>query len=687
MVTVGIPFHNAKQALSSAIRSVFAQTYANWELILIDDGSTDESLSIARSVNDPRVKVVSDGANKGLSCRLNQITWMANGEYLARMDADDIMHPQRLATQVGFLDAHSHVDAVGSPACVIDENNHPTGVRSPGPLDLRPAAVLRDGLFVHPTITGRTEWFRTNLYDETFLGAEDRDLWLRVFEACSLAKISDPLLFYRENSRTPSQFIRQFVKTARFERRILRLHSRVDRAAAAVLIARSYLKCGLCRAGALIGLTKYLIGKRSRRLTQMQTDEALAALDIIKRTVVPGLPNASRNSRLRLCRVVTVPLTFTTLLQSQLETISDNGIECTLVSSPGEDLDLISRKLSLPCQAIEMSRNIAVFRDIGSLLRLYRLFRSERFDIVHSSTAKAGFLAAAASWLARTPIRIHTFTGQRWIELHGLRRWAVRSCDRIIARLSTHCYADSESQREFLINEGMVKPSKISVLASGSISGVDLDRFAPDFRKAASARHRMCIEPDATVILFMGRVNRDKGIVELVSAFRELPGKVELALVGPFEPEHDPLPQDVIDELASNLRIHIVGHTREPERYMGMADILCLPSYREGFGSVIIEAAAMGVPAVATSIVGLVDAVADGETGLLVPPKDAESLRKALIAVILDPESRERMGKAARERAERLFDAAVVNGAVADEYHRLYRRLLGPERVMRRQPE
>ena len=145
-----------------------------------------------------------------------------------------------------------------------------------------------------------------------------------------------------------------------------------------------------------------------------------------------------------------------------------------------------------------------------------------------------------------------------------------------------------------------------------------------------------------------------------------------LVLVGPFEPEYDPLPQSVVDELTTNPRIHLVGRTDQPERYMGAADILCLPSYREGFGSVVIEVAAMGVPAVATSIVGLVDAVADDKTGLLARPKSAYSLRHALSEMILDTELRDRMGRAARERAEQLFDAAIVNQAVADEYRRLH---------------
>ena len=384
------------------------------------------------------------------------------------------------------------------------------------------------------------------------------------------------------------------------------------------------------------------------------------------------------SDRLKLCRVVTVPTTFVSLLRHQLKTITENDIDVTIVSSPEGQLDTISRELGIPSHAIEMSRAITPLDDIRSVIRMYRLFRAERFDIVHSSTAKAGLVAALAGRLARVPVRLHTYTGQRWVELKGVRRWAIRLCDRIMALLNTHCYADSHSQRAFLIRDGIVPASKISVLASGSISGVDLNRFDPDAWggvTAAATRRELGISDDALVILFVGRVNRDKGVIELLSAFEGLrfhDKSRELVLVGPFEPRYDPLPQSVVAGLNNNFRIHLVGRVPDPERYMGMADILCLPSYREGFGSVVIEAAAMGVPAVATSIVGLVDAVEQGKTGLLVASKNVEELRAALATMIRDRGLRRRMGAAARKRARLLFDAAVVNQVVADEYRNMY---------------
>ncbi len=358
--------------------------------------------------------------------------------------------------------------------------------------------------------------------------------------------------------------------------------------------------------------------------------------------------------------------------------LAENNIAVTLVSSPGEELDFIARQYLMPFQPVRMSRSISPLQDIRSLFHLVRLFKLERFEIVHSSTPKAGLLGAVAGWLTRIPVRLHTYTGQAWVELHGLQRWLVRWSDKVVGFLNTYCYADSFSQRDFLVKEGIVKASKIAVLASGSISGVDLGRFDPELWRgiqASATRQELCIPDNALVILFVGRITRDKGIVELVSAFNSLEvfeRKAELVLVGPFEPQRDPLPKSTINELMNHPRMHVIGFTRQPEKYMGIADVFCLPSYREGFGSVVIEAAAMGVPAVVTSIVGLVDAVVQGETGLLVPPKDDQSLRNALFTILVNPELRDRMGTAARLRAQNLFDAALVNQVVTEEYRHVY---------------
>ena len=380
---------------------------------------------------------------------------------------------------------------------------------------------------------------------------------------------------------------------------------------------------------------------------------------------------------MRICRAVTVPFTFETLLREQLRYLAEQGMDVTLVSSPGTILEEIGRSLHLSYHPVPMARKPEPWRDLLSLFALTKLFRHKRFDIVHSSTPKAGLLTALAGMLARVPVRVHTFTGQVWVGMGGLSRRIMRRCDWLMGHLDTHCYADSGSQREFLVNEGLIAASRISVLGAGSISGVDLERFNPEVfggERASAPRRELGVSEQSLVILFVGRLTKDKGIRELVSAFRmlQIDGReVELILVGPFEPERDPLPRETLYELSHNPHIHVVGFSRKPEKYMAIADVFCLPSYREGFGSVVIEAAAMGVPAVVSRVVGLVDAVVGGQTGLLVPPKEVDALRCVLTKMLSSPEIRHRMGRAARERAVRDFDCRIVNRLMIEEYKKL----------------
>jgi len=265
------------------------------------------------------------------------------------------------------------------------------------------------------------------------------------------------------------------------------------------------------------------------------------------------------------------------LLLQQLRAIVDRGIALTLVSSPGPELDDVAREVGAEAIAIAMAREPAPVSDLGSLRAVAALLRRRRFDVVHSSTPKAGLLAAVAGRISGTAIRIHTFTGQPWIELSGLRRRIPRECDRLIGRLSTQCFADSRSQAEFLISEGLVRREKIDVIGAGSISGVDLSRFSRarwGGATAAATRRALEIPDDALVVMFVGRLTRDKGISELVAAFEQLSRthpRIHLVLVGPFEPDRDPLPVHTLDLLKRHSRIRTVGFTRTPEQYLATA--------------------------------------------------------------------------------------------------------------------
>jgi glycosyltransferase involved in cell wall biosynthesis len=205
LISIGIPFFNSENYLALAIKSVLNQSYKNWELILMNDGSSDNSLQIAKNYaqKDRRISLFNDGTNLGLPTRLNQLSKLAQGKYYARMDADDIMHPNRLENQCAYLEKHQEIDLVGSELIAINGNNEIIGARK-SKVKKHNKYTLNDllsyGYCVHPTIMGKTSWFKANKYDEVLTRTEDLDLWIRSIEQSNFAKMQCIGLYYREES-------------------------------------------------------------------------------------------------------------------------------------------------------------------------------------------------------------------------------------------------------------------------------------------------------------------------------------------------------------------------------------------------------------------------------------------------------------------------------------------------------
>ena len=373
----------------------------------------------------------------------------------------------------------------------------------------------------------------------------------------------------------------------------------------------------------------------------------------------------------RACVVVASEMTARAFLGSQLRAMQDRYDLTLVVNSHATDLlrDLgaVGR-----VEHVALGRAISIPADILALLTLVRLMWRERFDLVHSMTPKAGLLAMIAATLSHVPVRIHTFTGQVWATRTSLSRAILKFADRMIARCATFTLADSPSQRDFLIREGIAAPDRIAVLGNGSVSGVDVRRFRPDSTRRRDVRQQLHIPDSSVVVLFVGRLTRDKGVLDFARAFGTLAGELpdlHALVVGPDEEGLRPAMARLCGTHGG--RLHVLEYTNVPEEIMAAADVLCLPSYREGFGSVVIEAAAAGLPAVASRIYGLVDAVVDGCTGLLHAPGDIANLTVCLRHVAGNPGLRHALASAARDRAKRDFAPSLLASGLLDLYARL----------------
>lgn len=379
------------------------------------------------------------------------------------------------------------------------------------------------------------------------------------------------------------------------------------------------------------------------------------------------------DSQLKIARVVTVPFFLDNQLREQIKYLVDSGADVTAVASEQGDWSRMKAIDGLTCTPINIARQPSPINDLISLVKLYRLFKAGSFDIVHSATPKAGLLCAIAAKLANVPVRLHTFTGQVWVEKRGVTRKLFRFIDKVILKLNSQCYADSRGQQQFLISQGIGCNNSIKVIGSGSLSGVDLERFniIPWQEQQASIQSELGIKEGDFVVTFIGRISREKGVVELVSAFKCLQKKYErlhLILIGPCEEK------SVEAELiywADIHRLHYIGSTKKPEKYLAVSNLLCLPSYREGFGTVVIEAAAMKVPTLGTKIYGLIDAIQDEVTGILIEPRNIKQLKIAIEKLIHNRDYCKQLGEQAFIRCQTEFDCKKVSQWVNDEYKTL----------------
>lgn len=370
----------------------------------------------------------------------------------------------------------------------------------------------------------------------------------------------------------------------------------------------------------------------------------------------------------KICIVSTVELPIRFFMIPHLRALQDR-YDLTVAVDTSNPQFLMEYGISARVIPVPIRRNISLLEDLRALARLTALFREERFHVVHSIAPKAGLLTMVAGILARVPRRLHWFTGQVWANSTGLKRLLLKNIDRLTAACATHLLADSHSQRDFLIVERVAPPEKLTVLANGSVKGVDLARFRPDDRMRAETRLALNLPLESTVVLYLGRLNRDKGVLDLANALTKAfasASNTYALFVGPDEANLQMVIMELLGNYKQNLRF--VGYTDTPEHYMMAADLLCLPSYREGFGMVIIESAAVGIPALASRIYGITDALVDNKTGLLHAPGVVEEIAKKLVMIIQNKELRDQLGTSAKTRVLNEFSQQRVVSALLEYY-------------------
>ena len=385
----------------------------------------------------------------------------------------------------------------------------------------------------------------------------------------------------------------------------------------------------------------------------------------------------------KLIRIATVPMSLHFLLKGQLQFMSQYFETVGVSSGPKDELEVVAKRESIKVRQVEMSRAITPIKDIKSLWQLYKLFKKEKPIVVHTHTPKAGIVGMMAASFAGVPIRLHTVAGMPLMEANGIKRNIFNIVEKITYACATKVYPNSKGLEQFILENNYTKAEKIKVIANGSSNGIDTSHFDPQNhsqQQKQNLRNELDIHEEDFVFIFVGRLVGDKGINELVKAFKNLKFKIQnlkLLLVGPLESDSDPLLPETLKEIKNNSSIITTGFQNDVRPYLAISNALAFPSYREGFPNVVMQAGAMGLPSIVTDINGCNEIIKDGKNGMIIPPKNTDLLKKAMIKLIEDTELYNSLKSNARKMITSRYEQKIVWQALLEEY----RTLLNEKRI------
>ncbi|KYG82869.1 hypothetical protein AWN68_13880 [Roseivirga echinicomitans] len=379
---------------------------------------------------------------------------------------------------------------------------------------------------------------------------------------------------------------------------------------------------------------------------------------------------------LKLLRLTTVPMSLSLLLNGQFAYFQSVGFNVEVGSAVGPEIERIIQKENVVHHQFPFSREISPLRDLKALFLMVRFLRNNTFDIVHTHTPKAGLIGMMAAWFCKVPVRMHTVAGLPLMEAKGIKKRVLMLVERITYHCATKVYPNSFAQKEYIHKNIFSKGEKLKVIGNGSSNGINCDYFQPSSalnEKAKQIRSELKIPFDKHVAIFVGRVTGDKGINELVNAFKTLED-LDLILVGPLESELSPLEATVMNEIEENPKIHLVGFQSDVRPYLLASDFLVFPSYREGFPNAPMQSGAMGLPCIVSDINGCNEIIINEANGLLIPPKNVEAIRLAILRLMEEPTLMGKLTHNARSMIVERYDQRFLWEALHLEYQDQTRR-------------
>ena len=376
----------------------------------------------------------------------------------------------------------------------------------------------------------------------------------------------------------------------------------------------------------------------------------------------------------KLIRITTVPMSLKYLLKDQMAFMSKNGFNVTMISSDGQELKDVIENEKCAHIIIPLTRKITILKDLKATYNLYKLIRKEKPDIVHTHTPKAGIIGMLASYFARVPIRLHTVAGLPLMEAIGFKRIILNFVEKVTCKCSTKVFPNSYGLKKIILKYKFTSEKKLKVIGNGSSNGIDTSFFDPELfssKEKNKLKSDLGIERNDFVFIFVGRLVTDKGINELVEVFNELCSDLKglkLLLVGPFEDELDPLSEKTKLLISSQDKIISVGYQNDVRPFFAISNSLVFPSYREGFPNVVMQSGAMGLPSIVTDINGCNEIIQNDYNGIIVPSKDIESLKRAMLRIFQDKELYLKCSATSRLAIVNNYEQKLYWNALLNEY-------------------
>lgn len=377
----------------------------------------------------------------------------------------------------------------------------------------------------------------------------------------------------------------------------------------------------------------------------------------------------------RIIRTSTISMSLDILLKGQLAFLN-KFYEVVAVSGMDDHLEKVALREKVRTENVPMSREISLFKDFVSLVRLYMLFKRERPLLVHSVTPKAGLLSMSAAYFAGVPIRVHTFTGLIFPYKKGFLHLLLLLMDKMLCRVSTHVIPEGEGVRKDLLKY-RVTSKPLKVLGNGNVNGIDVNYFHANNileHQKQTLKRDLKIGESNFVFIFVGRMVSDKGVNELIRAFSNLKtteSVCKLILVGPFENDLDPLNDVSLGIIESNKNIVSVGFQEDVRTYLSIADVFVFPSYREGFPNVVLQAGAMDLPCIVTDISGSNEIIKQNINGTIIPIKDSNALLNNMQLMIDNDEFRVSLKQNARQLIVSRYEQNLVWNALLEKYREI----------------